>query len=244
MMKTRYVVLQDVSAAATTTVTSSQKVKPQDSYGCINWHPRELPQGETVESLEACRLQLIDQFRMGPGHWDVSTVDQLMAKTYVLQRWAINDTEFTVSSVLEKWPMLFRMRWYVKHFETLVGINVHDLMEKAKEKTRRLFEYCSASARTSHKVKQMVSTIEASNIPITDIRYLLLLALELFREDMSVICIFVDVSAYSSFLTLEQPLSVVSSKMINCHKETCVSHVLYLVWSFNGQKLFHIQQCK
>lgn len=55
-----------------------------DSYGCINWQPHNLPEGETLDSLEVKRQMLVTLFRKeGPKGAERGMVDDLMHTTYL-----------------------------------------------------------------------------------------------------------------------------------------------------------------
>jgi hypothetical protein len=62
-----------------------RSVKPKDSYGCVNWRRHDVPSGETIESLREAQTALKNQYALGPEHWDVSIIDELMSKTYYIQ---------------------------------------------------------------------------------------------------------------------------------------------------------------
>lgn len=44
------------------TETSTQKCSKTDSYGCVNWQPLGLPEGQTPESVEEKRKTMVTLF--------------------------------------------------------------------------------------------------------------------------------------------------------------------------------------
>lgn len=115
-----------------------------DSYGCVNWQPKDLPEGETPDSLEVKRQMLITLFTTeGPRKVDASRVDELMAITYLKQRDLINSSPPPqVSTIRDEWPFLFEKRWLCSHFETLTGVDlVSRLSEAFQSKGRRIVNF-------------------------------------------------------------------------------------------------------
>ena len=75
------------------TASSNESPTPSktDSYGCVNWHPIDLPQGETPESVEGKRKQMVELFSVeGPRAAERAWVEEYMIKTYASQRYTIN----------------------------------------------------------------------------------------------------------------------------------------------------------
>ncbi|XP_035510854.1 uncharacterized protein LOC118323041 [Morone saxatilis] len=115
-----------------------------DSYGCINWQPHNLPEGETVDSLEVKRQMLVTLYRKeGPRGAERGMVDDLMHITYLKQQQLINfSPPFRVSDVMQEWPFLFQKRWLCSHFEKLTGIDIISrLTEALQNKGRRVINY-------------------------------------------------------------------------------------------------------
>lgn len=79
---------------------------------CINWQPHDLPEGETVDSLDVKRQMLVTWYRKeGPRGAERGMVDDLMHITYLKQQQLINSSPpFRVSDVMQEWPFLFRKR--------------------------------------------------------------------------------------------------------------------------------------
>ncbi|XP_038581216.1 uncharacterized protein LOC119907525 isoform X2 [Micropterus salmoides] len=127
------------SSAATKTVRC--KV---DSYGCINWQPKSLPEGETFKSLEDRRKTLTAIFRAaGPRAADTPDIDDSMSLTYIYQRHTINSCPPpSVSVIEEQWPFLFTKRGLCAHFKTLTGIDICDRVAEAlQSKGKRIIYF-------------------------------------------------------------------------------------------------------
>jgi hypothetical protein len=200
--KTRRILTENNTESESAAQSVSKKTITKDSYGCVNWNPKNLPVGETKESLELAQKQLLEQHQLGPDRWDVNTIDELMNKTYCLQRYAINEKS-PISILLDSWPLLFRPRWFLKHFETLVGCCVNDLMEKAKGKSGRLFRYYDESGKGNTNTQRTIREIraECDQVQPDDLKCCFLLLLSSFGEESSSLIVQVDVSFISLFYT-------------------------------------------
>jgi len=76
-------------------------------------------------------------------------------------------------------------------------VNVANIMDAGKDKTRRLFQY-SFESKTSAKVNGAVERIVASKILNNDVRCLPVLLFALFDEDLSTLIIHADVSCINT----------------------------------------------
>lgn len=92
-----------------------------DSYGCTNWQPKGLPEGETVGSLEERRKNMVTMFQSaGPRAADMPDIDNSMRLTYIYQRHMINSCPPpSINVIEEQWPFLFTKRGLCAHFKTL-----------------------------------------------------------------------------------------------------------------------------
>ena len=83
--------MDDSEPGTSSTQPTLSKCAKTDSYGCINWQPLDLPEGETPASTEAMRAEMVDLFSTeGPQAAKRGRVDELMKATYATQRYAIN----------------------------------------------------------------------------------------------------------------------------------------------------------
>ena len=98
----------------------------KDSYGCVNWQPNELPEGETEESQEAVRQSLITEFNKIESDRDMNKIKANMALTYVSQRLFINEQKPAMNIIRERWPFLLNSDFLLEHVNTLMGLNMLD----------------------------------------------------------------------------------------------------------------------
>ncbi len=117
----------DESKSTPSSETTASKCSKTDSYGCINWHPIDLPEGETPESVEEKRSEMVKLFsEEGPRAAEYGQVKELMKITYASQRHAINiNPPPSIDELKEQWPFLFMKRFLCAHFNTLTGIDVN-----------------------------------------------------------------------------------------------------------------------
>nr|XP_054599285.1 uncharacterized protein LOC129163948 [Nothobranchius furzeri] len=118
-----------------------------DSYGCINWHPVQLPEGETQTSLEEKKNRLLAIFSsQGPEAVERPEVEDLMLLTYISQRQLINSCpSVSIAEIQEQWPFLFTRKCLSSHFERLTGIEICERLSQALiTKGRRILNYFSS----------------------------------------------------------------------------------------------------
>ncbi|XP_049452237.1 uncharacterized protein LOC125900954 [Epinephelus fuscoguttatus] len=160
-----------------------------DSYGCINWQPKDLPEGETSDSLESKRVTLVELFgSMGPRAAELTEVDEFMRLTYIYQRYMINSCPPPPLHLLEEhWPFLFTKRGLCTHFLTLTGIDIDDrLGEALVTKGRRIVSFFqSQKLKWGNEIqallKEMESATSERNQDLTAIAAVLL-AMKYFHE--------------------------------------------------------------
>ncbi|XP_049417357.1 uncharacterized protein LOC125879486 [Epinephelus fuscoguttatus] len=97
-----------------------------DSYGCINWQPTTLPEGETAETLETKRQTMSTVFRSaGPQTIETTDVNEFMSFTYTYQRHMLNSWPApTLCEIQEHWPFLFTKRGLCTHFQCFPLFNL------------------------------------------------------------------------------------------------------------------------
>uniref|UniRef100_A0A8C2BC44 Uncharacterized protein n=1 Tax=Cyprinus carpio TaxID=7962 RepID=A0A8C2BC44_CYPCA len=107
--------------------STASKCAKTDSYGCINWHPVDLPEDETPESVEEKRKEMVKLFSQeGPRAAERGQVEEWMKTTYASQRYAINNNPPpSIDELKDQWPFLFMKRFLCAHFNTLTGIDVN-----------------------------------------------------------------------------------------------------------------------
>jgi len=116
-------------------------------YGCINWQPREYPEDETDETLNAKMTELV-QLAANQGttlslHKDMIRIDRDMTATYIIQRRLINSNPpVAIEQIEAEWPFLFVDRWLFQHFQQLVGKPPYStLRESLSAKGNRILRF-------------------------------------------------------------------------------------------------------
>lgn len=104
-----------------------------DRYGCINWQPTALPEGETPASLEAKRQTMSTVFKSaGPQAIEVQDMNEYMRLTYINQRQMINSWPApSLCKIEEEWPFLFTKRGLCTHFRLLTGVDIDARLSEA-----------------------------------------------------------------------------------------------------------------
>ncbi|KAL4000356.1 tRNA-splicing endonuclease subunit Sen54 [Sarotherodon galilaeus] len=82
--------------------------------GEVNFLP-SYPSGETRESLETRRLEMVEEFKKTSAERDIPLIHQHMMRTFALRREEIVTTSPPVSELKDRWPALF-------HETQLIGL--------------------------------------------------------------------------------------------------------------------------
>ncbi len=62
-----------------------------DQYGCVRWQPEELPAGETEESLQEMKRQMLQLYaQVGMARAEREGLQRWHENTYMLQRRDLN----------------------------------------------------------------------------------------------------------------------------------------------------------
>lgn len=172
-----------------------------DSYGCINWQPRALPEGETSESLETKRQTMATVFKSaGPQAIEKTNVDEFMTLTYTYQRHMINSWPApTLCEIEEQWPFLFTKRGLCTHFHTLTGIEIDTrLSEALLTKGKRIWNFFQSQRLKWNKDIELLlrecDNTEMNNHQIATTAILLLM--KYFEEKEDSIFILADVRIF------------------------------------------------
>ncbi|XP_048104970.1 uncharacterized protein LOC125298311, partial [Alosa alosa] len=173
-----------------------------DSYGCVDWQPQDLPEGETSDSLEVKRQMLVTLYKTeGPRRVDMVRVDDLMQLTYVKQRDLINSSPPPqVSTILEEWPFLSQKRWLCLHFEKLTGIDLLSrLTEAFLSKGRRIVNFfLQQRLKWKGDIQSLLTEIGNDTRTLDDTNLMaisaILLLMAFFREQTDSLFILADVT--------------------------------------------------
>uniref|UniRef100_A0A9J8DLI9 Uncharacterized protein n=1 Tax=Cyprinus carpio carpio TaxID=630221 RepID=A0A9J8DLI9_CYPCA len=142
----------------------SRKCAKTDSYGCVNWQPSQLPEGQNRESLYEKKIELMTIYsKEGQRGADQKRVIDLMTLLYEQQRRDINTTPSpTMSDLQNEWPFLFMQKFLLQHFCTLTGIELESrLRESLAGKGKRVLQYFSSQLlKWNKEVKAVLHGIE------------------------------------------------------------------------------------
>ena len=186
-----------VSSTSGGSQSSQGRKGPADQYGCVQWQPDELPQGETAATLETKRQQMLDLYsREGYLAIDRSQLDSLMSQTYYLQRQHINATPpQSLQELKQKWPYLLCQRWMFSHFQTLTDICIYTkMLEGMQTKGQRVIQYFE-SHPTNDDVRFVSSMLhDVSEEENAKAPAILLMLLAHFKEPRNALFYLADVS--------------------------------------------------
>ncbi|XP_067291128.1 uncharacterized protein [Pseudorasbora parva] len=144
--------------------STASKCAKTDSYGCINWHPVDLPEDETPESVEEKRKEMVKLFSQeGPRAAERGQVEEWMKITYASQRYAINNNPPpSIDELKDQWPFLFMKRFLCAHFNTLTGIDVNTrLTESLSLKGKKVLHFFESQlSRWKKDVRTVLKDID------------------------------------------------------------------------------------
>lgn len=136
-----------------------------DSYGCVNWQPKSIPEGETMDTLEEKRKNLKAIFEsVGPRAAEWPATEKCMDVTYAYQRHMINACPPpSISDLKDQWPILFTYRGLCSHFKTLTGIEIRDrLGEALKNKGNRIITFFQKQSFSQPNIRGLLNEIDDS----------------------------------------------------------------------------------
>ncbi|XP_041849213.1 uncharacterized protein LOC121645005 [Melanotaenia boesemani] len=215
-----------------------------DSYGCINWQPTTLPEGETAETLETKRQIMSTVFRSaGPQAIETTDVNELMSLTYTYQRHMLNSWPApTLCEIQEHWPFLFTKRGLCMHFHTLTDIEVDTrLSEALRTKGRRIWNFFQSqrlkwSKETEHLLRECDSAELNQNQIATTV---ILLLMKYFQEKEDSIFILAD--AFSTKMSVESEMTLPTAPRVIVLGNDLVSATRWMV-SMEGKVFFEPEQ--
>ncbi|CAI5679935.1 unnamed protein product [Oreochromis niloticus] len=182
-----------------------------DSYGCINWQPTTLPEGETTETLETKRQTMSTVFRSaGPQAIETTDVNTYMSLTYIYQRHMLNSWPApTLCEVQEHWPFLFTKRGLCTHFHTLTDIEVDTrLSEALLTKGRRILNFFqSQRLQWNKEIEHLLRECDSAKLNHNQIATAaILLLMKYFQEKEDSIFILAD--AFSTKMSVEREMTL------------------------------------
>lgn len=175
-----------IKPSAQTNTASEQesaKQRKMDCYGCVNFNPSELPEGESEETLLIKVNELKSAFQTGKNS-DVE--EENMQLTYSLQRKDILSENYTVLELKDRWPYLFEEKFMIIHFDKLIGKDSKLALESSLcTKGRRILAYMKNTV-DEDRLKIIVAIENAKdemNNESPEIPGILLLVMNYFKEN-------------------------------------------------------------
>ncbi|XP_025760268.1 uncharacterized protein LOC109199438 isoform X1 [Oreochromis niloticus] len=195
--------------------TSPKKVRCLvDSYGCINWQPVELPEGETPASLEEKKHILLTIFNSeGPGAVERPDVHDFMCLIYISQHQLINSCpSLSVAEIQEQWPFLFTRKDLSNHFYKLTGIDISERLGQALiTKGRRIINYFSSQKlKWNLGIRTLIQQIESEGV-LTNNKVgtaTILLMMKYYKEDEDSLFVLADETSTRMSLEAESNLPI------------------------------------
>ncbi|XP_024661187.2 uncharacterized protein LOC112436158 [Maylandia zebra] len=195
--------------------TSHKKVRCLvDSYGCINWQPVELPEGETPASLEEKKRILLTIFNSeGPGAVERPDVDDFMCLTYISQQQLINSCpSLSVAEIQEQWSFLFTRKGFSNHFYKLTGIDICERLGQALiTKGRRIVNYFSTQKlKWNLGIRTLIQQIESEGVLANNKvgTAAILLMMKYYKEDEDSLFVLADETSTRMSLEAESNLPI------------------------------------
>ncbi|KAJ1528971.1 hypothetical protein ONE63_007338 [Megalurothrips usitatus] len=182
-----------------------------EAYGCLRWQVLDLPDEETLETLEAKAEELKTTYQTQTRqNWDWRRdIRPKMTLTYCLQRRDINSqlktkrargaipaltTPCTTDQIAEKWPFLFANEGMLHHFQELTGKDFKkSLSEWLPEIQEEMIDYLSRQSHENDKIKYAMRTAQKRRTGSdTELKAIILMLLKYFKEDSKCIMIMVQ----------------------------------------------------
>ncbi|XP_034233347.1 uncharacterized protein LOC117640668 [Thrips palmi] len=138
--------------------------------------PTDFPDGETKESQENKRLQMVKMFET--CEVNKKLLRTLMDQTYVAQRLTINALN-NMQRILKDWPFIGKYRFLRDHFYFLMDLDMDQVGNNMNELFPKLIKFLTAegnkvkkdnAGEISKKIRKLVRKYEASE-PCEDLQF-------------------------------------------------------------------------
>lgn len=155
-----------------------KKMKPLENT-CSNWQPKEIPEGETEESLSQIKEWIKESSGPSMSKKIFEETVEKMKKTFCIQRTFFNG-KFKYAEVKKEWPQIFRKKILLNHFTELIDKKFSNYFDNFDEKSKRIVKHFEEKKNEKTKVPvQNDAFIDANGI---------LLLSAFFDEDIN--CLF------------------------------------------------------
>lgn len=151
----------------------------KDEFGCVGYEP-SLPEGETAESQEEAKKELLRDFQ--DKNLDEKKRTKLMNDTYATQRVIINHRKtenLSVSDIVSShWPHLSNLKYFFAHASILIGKEVLEEWQKnLEERVNKIHKYFEMECHSkknkkgcSKQIKDIYEHLEKSAEVSKDLR--------------------------------------------------------------------------
>ncbi|XP_076581875.1 uncharacterized protein LOC143317885 [Chaetodon auriga] len=130
-------------------VPPEKRAAIQDTYGCIRWHVKFMPLGETAETQQQKKDELKNLFsqnQQSPG-----PLKMLMKSTFYSQRKDVNQGK-DMKYLQENWPYWFHEIGMNVHFNELTGVDLKEtFLKNVEQKGERLLHFMKTVAVNKSK---------------------------------------------------------------------------------------------
>lgn len=170
----------------------------RDGYGCVDFLPVALPDGESDDTLKVKVDQLKAMHRCSSTN--CVEITDLMGATYILQRQDIVGTKpLSVTEIKEEWPFLCQPKWMVDHLQRLLGVNILEKMEASiLSKKDILVQFFRSVTPTMKEVNNKLKAFDVTTQPVIG---LLTVLMAYFGESETTLLKGFEVT-FSSYVTI------------------------------------------
>uniref|UniRef100_A0A8C2HNH5 Uncharacterized protein n=1 Tax=Cyprinus carpio TaxID=7962 RepID=A0A8C2HNH5_CYPCA len=165
-----------------------------DTYGCINWQPKQLPPDETEETQKYTQEELKNMHKNKSKN--TKSIENKMLATFCTQRSNIISGMET-SVLVEEWPYLLEMCGIMVHFKELTGMDVD--REAVSSKCKRVISYLMSHEKKS-KIEDIIAGMEIAKAKHlnADLPGCVMLLLRYFNEELAKMFLVVDETSLPS----------------------------------------------
>jgi hypothetical protein len=135
-------------------------------YGCVDFLPVALPDGETEETLKVKVEKLKDMHRNSSTN--NGEITDRMNATYILQRQDIVGARpLPVGEVRVEWPYLCQPKWMIYHLQRLLGLNVLEKLEASIMSKKDLHvQFFRSVTPTMKEVSNKMKAFDVTTQPV------------------------------------------------------------------------------
>lgn len=197
----------------------------QDTYGCIRWHVKFLPLGETAESQQQKKDELKHLFLQ--NEQSPEPLKRLMKTTFYSQRQEVNQGN-DIKSLLESWPYWFCEVGMTVHFHELTGVDLKEtFLKNVEQKGERLLNFLKTvgfnKSKRFYQAATKLPMMTGEHSGCTHVTEMVLLLLAYFDEKEDVMFHYVEDTCLAGEVSMESV--PVTPTIVVCGKLTSLTWV-------------------